>query len=173
LRPTLPSFRRRARIRRSISAWNPSGFRIRSLTSKPPTGQRDRITGIGQLGRSTLALPHRGSSATRLGSRRNAGARRRCWARQSWSCTAAIARWPILGHDRVDWSGVSATTTRRTMMTSRASAMDHLTTNNLCPPRPCPSWKNELTLRQEARKRRITSNVKPFIGTLRVTNPVR
>jgi hypothetical protein len=30
-----------------------------------------------------------------------------------------------------------------------------------------------LTLRQEARKRRITSNVKPFIGTLRVTNPVR
>ena len=29
------------------------------------------------------------------------------------------------------------------------------------------------TLRQEARKRRIISNVKPFIGTLRVTNPVR
>ena len=33
--------------------------------------------------------------------------------------------------------------------------------------------KRFLTLRQEARKRRITSNVKPFIGTLRVTNPVR
>ena len=33
--------------------------------------------------------------------------------------------------------------------------------------------KNKLTLRQEARKRRITSNVKPFIETLRVTNPVR
>jgi hypothetical protein len=33
--------------------------------------------------------------------------------------------------------------------------------------------KNELTLRQEARERRIISNVKPFIGTLRVTNPVR
>ena len=30
-----------------------------------------------------------------------------------------------------------------------------------------------LTSRQEARKRRIASNVKPFIGTLRVTNPVR
>lgn len=29
------------------------------------------------------------------------------------------------------------------------------------------------SLRQEARKRRITSNVKPFIGTLRVTNPAR
>ena len=33
--------------------------------------------------------------------------------------------------------------------------------------------KDELTLRQEARERRIISNVKPFIGTLRVTNPVR
>jgi hypothetical protein len=33
--------------------------------------------------------------------------------------------------------------------------------------------QNELTLRQEARERRIISNVKPFIGTLRVTNPVR
>jgi hypothetical protein len=33
--------------------------------------------------------------------------------------------------------------------------------------------KRGLTLRQEARKRRISSNVKPFIGTLRVTNPVR
>ncbi len=30
-----------------------------------------------------------------------------------------------------------------------------------------------VSLRQEARKRRITSNVKPFNGTLRVTNPVR
>ena len=29
------------------------------------------------------------------------------------------------------------------------------------------------TLRQEARKRRIISSVKPFTGTLRVTNPVR
>jgi hypothetical protein len=28
-------------------------------------------------------------------------------------------------------------------------------------------------LRQEARERRIISNVKPFIETLRVTNPVR
>jgi hypothetical protein len=28
-------------------------------------------------------------------------------------------------------------------------------------------------LRQEARERRIISNVKPFIGTLRGTNPVR
>jgi putative transposase len=33
--------------------------------------------------------------------------------------------------------------------------------------------KLEEALRQEARKRRITSNVKPFTGTLRVTNPVR
>jgi putative transposase len=33
--------------------------------------------------------------------------------------------------------------------------------------------KRGLPLRQEARKRRITSNVKPFIETLRVTNPVR
>ena len=33
--------------------------------------------------------------------------------------------------------------------------------------------KDELTLRQEARERRIISNVKPFIETLRVTNPVR
>ena len=30
-----------------------------------------------------------------------------------------------------------------------------------------------LTLRHEARERRIISNVKPFIETLRVTNPVR
>src|SRR5450755_4537442 len=30
-----------------------------------------------------------------------------------------------------------------------------------------------VSLRQEARERRIISNVKPFIGTLRVTNPVR
>jgi hypothetical protein len=29
------------------------------------------------------------------------------------------------------------------------------------------------SLRQEARERRIVTNVKPFIGTLRVTNPVR
>jgi hypothetical protein len=29
------------------------------------------------------------------------------------------------------------------------------------------------TSRQEARKRRIAINVKPFAGTLRVTNPVR
>ena len=29
------------------------------------------------------------------------------------------------------------------------------------------------SLRQEARERRIISNVKPFNGTLRVTNPVR
>jgi hypothetical protein len=38
---------------------------------------------------------------------------------------------------------------------------------------PALSLEIVLTLRQEARKRRITSNVKPFIGTLRVTNPVR
>ena len=39
-----------------------------------------------------------------------------------------------------------------------------------------PSAKRQnpnLTLRQEARERGIISNVKPFIGTLRVTNPVR
>src|SRR5208337_971702 len=35
------------------------------------------------------------------------------------------------------------------------------------------SVKSKLTLRQEARERRIISNVKPFIETLRVTNPVR
>jgi hypothetical protein len=30
-----------------------------------------------------------------------------------------------------------------------------------------------VSLRQEARERRIVTDVKPFIGTLRVTNPVR
>jgi hypothetical protein len=37
-------------------------------------------------------------------------------------------------------------------------------------------WENKqqsLTLRQEARERRIVLDVKPFEGTLRVTNPVR
>ncbi len=34
-------------------------------------------------------------------------------------------------------------------------------------------YGNELALRQEARERRIATNVKPFIGILRVTNPVR
>ena len=33
--------------------------------------------------------------------------------------------------------------------------------------------KDELTSRQEARGRRIVTTVKPFAGTLRVTNPVR
>jgi hypothetical protein len=33
--------------------------------------------------------------------------------------------------------------------------------------------KKRGTLRQEARKRRIANHVKPFTGTLRVTNPVR
>jgi hypothetical protein len=33
--------------------------------------------------------------------------------------------------------------------------------------------KRALASRQEARRRRIASNVKPFIATLRVTNPVR
>ena len=48
-------------------------------------------------------------------------------------------------------------------------------TTGLSPASPTALWAAELglTLRQEARKRRITSNVKPFIGTLRVTNPVR
>ena len=43
--------------------------------------------------------------------------------------------------------------------------------------RPLPlgrkKQKRSLTSRQEARRRRIASNVKPFIATLRVTNPVR
>jgi len=33
--------------------------------------------------------------------------------------------------------------------------------------------KDELTSRQEARERRIVTTVKPFAGTLRVTNPAR
>ena len=33
--------------------------------------------------------------------------------------------------------------------------------------------KKELTSRQEARERRIVTTVKPFAGTLRVTNPAR
>jgi hypothetical protein len=40
----------------------------------------------------------------------------------------------------------------------------------------CPEAKNQkqwLTLRHEARERRIIPNVKPFDETLRVTNPVR
>ena len=35
------------------------------------------------------------------------------------------------------------------------------------------SLKKELTSRQEARERRIVTTVKPFAGTLRVTNPAR
>src|SRR5271157_3464528 len=38
---------------------------------------------------------------------------------------------------------------------------------------PSRNKEQSLTLRQEARERRIISNVKPFIETLRVTNPVR
>jgi hypothetical protein len=38
---------------------------------------------------------------------------------------------------------------------------------------PGINMKLRLTLRQEARERRIISDVKPFIETLRVTNPVR
>src|SRR5208337_1282791 len=54
-----------------------------------------------------------------------------------------------------------------------------------CPPRstrpglrapdyaPDYARKDELTSRQEARERRIDTTVKPFAGTLRVTNPAR
>jgi len=46
----------------------------------------------------------------------------------------------------------------------------------LCSVRLCLWFRNQeqsLTSRQEARERRIVTTVKPFAGTLRVTNPAR
>jgi hypothetical protein len=56
---------------------------------------------------------------------------------------------------------------------TKGPATDMPNPNHRATPRLYSGRKNELTLRQEARERRIISNVKPFIGTLRVTNPVR